>query len=99
MAGQTIFSKPVEVIAVNRAVEAVTGESIYQVIFGEVVGLTPEMRQHFPQPVGSMPPREIGANVLILFFKSEVAAPYKVGSKWKVKVSPDGGVIVEARET
>jgi hypothetical protein len=97
MPARPVFSKQVEVIAVNRAVEATTGDSIYQVVFGELVPLTPETRPHFPQPVGTLPPKKLGANVMVLFFNSRTAAPYRVGSKWVVEIAGDGAVSVRER--
>jgi len=59
---------------------------------------TDEMRPHFPQAVGSVPPRMIGANVLVLFFGSHAAAPYQVGSRWSIEVSDSGEIAVKPED-
>ncbi len=82
----------------TRAVEALSGNSIYQVTFGEMAELSDEMRQHFPQAVGSLPPKRIGSNVLVLFFSGDAAAPYKVGSRWRIEVGGSGEISVRGEE-
>ena len=97
MSARSLFKKDVEIIATAMVIEALTGKSIYQVIFGEVTEVTDEMRPHFPQPVGTVPPKKINANVLVLFFDSEEPSPYRVGSKWTVEMGSDGAITAKPK--
>jgi hypothetical protein len=87
----------VEVLGVSRAVEAGSGDSIFQVTFGVMAALEPEMRQFFPLPAGTVPPSKMGFNTMVLFFNCEGAAPYTVGSQWTIEVLASGEVNVRRR--
>ena len=87
------LQKVVEVFAVTRVTEGLTGESIAQVTFGEMAELTPDLRPFFPsQPTGGMPPKRVGANQLVLFYWGHGEVPYKIGSRWKLRVAPNGAL-------
>lgn len=80
----------VEVIGANRAVEALTGNSIFQVVFGVMSRITDELRPQLPRMEGTVPPKEIGINTMILFFPFPEGVPYIVGSRWTLRISNDG---------
>ena len=81
----TIYESEVEVVNVGRVTSAIDGSLIYQVAFGKIGKPANSM----PVPGGS---KEIAANTLIMYFKSEKEAPYKVGTKWNLNVSESGSI-------
>jgi hypothetical protein len=83
-------TKSVEVIAANRAVEALTGNSIFQVVFGVMSPISDELRPQLPRMEGTVPPKEIGINTMVLFFPFPRGLPYVVGSKWTLRIADDG---------
>ncbi len=82
-----IYESEVEVVNVGRVTSAIDGTLIYQVAFGKIGKPADGM----PIPAGS---KEIAANTLIMYFKSENEAPYKVGTKWNLNVSESGSISV-----
>lgn len=87
------LEKIVEVLAVTRVTEGLTGNPIAQITFGELAEITPELRQFFPIQVGGgRPPKRVGMNQLQLFYWGQGQIPYKVGTKWKLRVSPSGEI-------
>ncbi len=89
-----IIEKEVEVISITRAIESVTGNYIYQVTFGQIVGIDDELRKSIPIPPNSKPPKKIATNVFSIFIDSTNALPYKAGSKWKLKIGDSGNISV-----
>ena len=83
-------TKEVEVIAANRAVEALTGNTIFQIVFGVMSPVTDELRPLLPRTEGSIPPKEIGINTMILFFPFPQGLPYTIGSRWTIRIAADG---------
>ncbi|MEM0157701.1 MAG: hypothetical protein QXN26_06550 [Thermoplasmataceae archaeon] len=81
----SIYEGEVEVVNVGRVTSAIDGSLIYQVAFGKIA----KPAEGMPIPAGS---KEIAANTLIMYFKSEKEAPYKVGTKWNLNVSESGSV-------
>lgn len=81
----SIYEGEVEVVNVGRVTSAIDGSLIYQVAFGKIG----KPAEGMPIPAGS---KEIAANTLIMYFKSEKEAPYKVGTKWNLNVSESGSV-------
>lgn len=80
-----LYEKELQVVNVGRITDVSDGSLIYQVAFGNVV--TPA--QGTGTPSGS---KEVASNTVIVYFKSDKEAPYKVGSKWKVRISDSGNV-------
>lgn len=78
----------VEVLSVARAAHGVTGEELVSVQFGVVA--REQMSQIPIAMIGS--PASV---VLNLFFKFDEAAPYRVGSKWKLDVRGDGSLTLK----
>jgi hypothetical protein len=72
-----LYTKEVEVIQVTRAVESHTGDSIFQVQFGEVVEVDEELRRFVPATPFSKPQRFVYPAVLTLFIKTAEPLPYK----------------------
>jgi hypothetical protein len=93
-----LYTKEVEVIQVTRAVESHTGESIFQVQFGEVIEVDEELRRFVPAAPFSKPQRFVYPAALTLFIKSEKPLPYKVGSRWVIRVQKDGRLSLEGVE-
>jgi hypothetical protein len=89
------WSKLVEVVGVSIATEASTGETLYQVTFADRTEVTPQLRPYVPSPPGTMPPKEVAFNVIIMFFRFDTEVPYRVGSKWQLTVGADGRITVE----
>lgn len=83
-------AKRLEVISVQRAVESATGDSIINVAFGVLHEIDDDLRRYLPQQPGGMPPKKVGLNTLVLFFKFKDSAPYKVGTRWDLTVKPNG---------
>lgn len=81
----SIYEGEVEVVNVGRVTSAIDGSLIYQVAFGKIG----KPAEGMPIPAGS---KEIAANTLIMYFKSDKEAPYKVGSKWNLNVLESGSV-------
>lgn len=87
MPGET---KIVEVLGANRAVEAATGGSLFQVVFGVMTPVNDQLRAVLPKTEGTLPPKEVGINTMILFFPFKEGLPYTVGSRWNLTVYGDG---------
>jgi hypothetical protein len=83
-----LFDEVVEVISINPATDVITGDLVYQVIFG-IIG---SPMQGLPL---SAPQKQIASNRLILYFKVGEGSPYLAGSKWKMKVENDGRISLE----
>ena len=81
----TIYEHEVEVVNVGRITSAADGSLIYQVAFGMII----KPAQGMPIAPGS---KELAANTIIIYFKSSKEVPYKVGSKWKLKIADDGQI-------
>ncbi|SRR5579875_840787 len=97
-ASGTLYTKEVEVIQVTRAVEGHTGDSIFQVQFGEVIEVDEELRRFIPTTPFSKPQKFVYPNVLTLFVKSSEPLPYRVGSRWVIRVQRDGRMSLEEAE-
>jgi hypothetical protein len=82
----------VEVLNVARATEALTGEGILQINFGQVAPISDELRAFLPVVPGGHPPKTVQLNTFSMFYKLDGECPYKVGSKWKLSLSPDGSL-------
>lgn len=85
-------SRKVEVTGVSRATESHTGKQIFLVQFGEKVTVDEELQKYLPSPQGSKPAKTLFANIMQIFFDSDKAAPYKVGSKWDLEIAENGKV-------
>jgi hypothetical protein len=86
------------VTSVSLAVELATGESINQVTFGYYVQNTPEILSRIPSSTReNFMGKQIAFNEFSLLFKAK-EVPYKVGSKWKLKIHKNGSInVVEAK--
>jgi hypothetical protein len=89
-----LFEKKVEVISVGPAIEAESGEYIYQVTFGQVLEVDEELRRTIPVLANSKPAKKIAFNTISIFFHSSKTIPYKVGSKWNISIADNGTVTV-----
>ena len=87
---EDIVNKTFIVTNVTVATNLGTGELMYQVMFGEYLDITPEIISRLPPPMRDANwGKKIASNEIILFIKtSEV--PYKVGSKWRLKIHKNG---------
>jgi hypothetical protein len=84
------YEKEVEVLSIMRVTESATGESMYQIVFGEVLYIDEELRKYVPVPPMSKPQKAIYPNSLILFAKFPSEVPYIVGSHWFLKIEGNG---------
>lgn len=91
-----MFEKEVTVQNVVSTVEIGTGKMIYAVSFGETYEATREIATRAGFTPG-MTDRVV-ATYLTLYFQCDREVPYRVGGKWKIKVSDDGTVsVVESK--
>jgi hypothetical protein len=90
-----ILDKSVVVTSVTVATELATGDLTYQVTFGEYVKNTPEIVSRLPANIrDSYLGNKIAINEIVLVIKTE-KVPYKIGSKWKLRISKDGTLNLE----
>ena len=87
-----LIEKDVFVSGISSTIELATGESIYSVSFGEMIDVTPEVLSRLP-PVSPpiVYPKKIPALWFVLNMKTD-EVPYKVGSKWKLRIQPNGSI-------
>ena len=88
---EDIVTKTFSVISISPAIELATGDNINQVVFGEYVGITPELLNRLPPPVRQQyaAVKKIGAVHVVVFIKT-TEIPYTIGSKWKITIGSDG---------
>lgn len=87
---ECIVDKTLVVTGVSVVTELTTGDLIYQVVFGEYVKNTPEILGRFPANVrDAYVGNKIAVNEVMMIMKVE-EVPYKVGSKWKLKIQKNG---------
>jgi len=89
------YEKAVEVLTITRVTESGTGESMYQIVFGEVLPINEELRRYVPIPPMSKPPKYMYPNALIVFAKFLGEVPYIVGSQWFLKIEDNGIISLE----
>jgi len=78
------------VTSASTAVELATGDLINQVTFGYYIQNSPEILGRIPANAReNFMGKQITFNELSLLFKAE-EIPYKVGSKWKLKIHKNG---------
>lgn len=95
---EDFVEKILTVTSVNIITELATGELINQVTFGYHVQNAPEILARIPSNIReNFLGKQLVFNELSLLFKSE-EVPYKIGSKWKLKLHKDGTInMVEER--
>jgi hypothetical protein len=84
-----LIEKTVIVTQISNTIELATGELIYSVFFGEFIDATPEVLSRFPPSPVTYPGKKISAMWFMLNLKTD-KVPYKVGSKWKLKIQENG---------
>ena len=87
-----LVEKDVIVSGIGNSVELATGDSMYAVSFSELIDSTPEVLSRLP-PVTppTVYPKKLYALWFVLNLKTD-EVPYKVGSKWKLKIQKDGKI-------
>lgn len=95
---ECIVDKTLVVTGVTVVTELATGDLIYQVVFGEHVKNTPEILSRLPANTrDAYVGNKIAVNEVMMIMKVE-EVPYKVGSKWKLKIQEDGNLsLVEVK--
>jgi hypothetical protein len=96
---EAIVDKVLTVTSVNVVTELATGDLAYQVTFGYYAKNTPELINRIPANIREpfMMSKNIAINEITLLIKVD-EVPYKVGSKWKMKISNKGTLnMVEVR--
>lgn len=89
---EDIVDKVLIVTSVNALTELATGDFVYQVTFGYYVKSTPEIiNRIIPANMREMysTSKNIIINEVSLLIKTD-EIPYKVGSKWKMKIRKNG---------
>lgn len=96
---EDIVGKTLEVLIIANATELATGDLIHQVILGEYINNTPEVLSRIPTNMReSYTAKKIGVGEITLFIKKKEEIPYKVGSKWRLKIHKNGTLnLVEAK--
>lgn len=92
-----IVERTLTVIGVTTANDFTSGETLYQVAFGQFVNVTQEMIDRLPAQlrlfgVGT----QQGVNELILLIRAK-EVPYRVGTQWKFIVNNDGSMKLESK--
>ena len=98
------FERVLVVYSIVPTTEVTTRETIYQVLLGEFVDMTPDLlnvitqnQQALEQPV-QIPANRIPVLWLAINFKGG-EVPYLVGSRWKLTIKENGNMdLVSLRE-
>lgn len=92
------LDKTLIVTSVTLLTEIVSGDFIYQVVFGYYTKNTPEILSRMPAETrGTFMGNQIAINEMSLLIKTDTV-PYKVGSKWKLTIRKNGTMnLVEAK--
>lgn len=85
------MDKELTVTSVGIVTEVATGDLAYQVTFGYHAKNTPEILSRIPPDAREplMGSKSIAINEISLFIKTD-EVPYKVGSKWRMKIHKNG---------
>jgi hypothetical protein len=87
-----LIEKDVFVSGIGNTIEIATGELIYSVSFSENIDATPEVLSRLPPLTPpAVYPKKIPAMWFVLNLKTN-EVPYKVGSKWKLKIQTNGTI-------
>jgi hypothetical protein len=89
---EDIVEKVLIVTSVSSVTEAATGNYAYQVTFGYYIKNTPEVLSRMVIPDNmraAYNSNYVLINEIVLLLKAE-EVPYKVGSKWKMKIHKNG---------
>jgi hypothetical protein len=96
---EAIIDKVFTVTSVNVVTELATGDLAYQVTLGCYMKSTPEIINRIPANAREpyLTSKNIAINEITLLIKVD-EVPYKVGSKWKMKIHKNGTLnIVEVK--
>ena len=88
---ENIVEKTLTVTTVAITTELATGSVAYQVILGSIEKTTPEILSRIPanQREPFLATKNIAVNQITMILDVD-EVPYKVGSKWKVKIRKNG---------
>ncbi len=84
-----------KVIAINTGVDPVSGRTEYQVVFGNVVALSPEIRERIAASGQTPPPpglTDMGDPVLTLSFAFPDVVPYRLREIYELQVADSGEI-------
>jgi hypothetical protein len=85
-----LVEKTVTVTQISNTIELATGDLMYTVFFGEFIDVTPEVLSRIPgMSPANYPGKKLGAVWFTLNLKTD-KVPYKVGSKWTLKIQENG---------
>ena len=96
---ENIVDKTFIVTSVTVITELATGDLVYQVILGNYVKNTQEIMSRIPPNAREpfLASKNIAVNEISLLLNVD-EVPYKVGSKWSMKVHKNGALsLVEAK--
>lgn len=88
---ENIVDKTLTVTSINTVTELTTGELMYQLTLGYSIRNTPEITNRVPANAREpfLMSKNVVVNEVTLLIKAE-EIPYKVGSKWKMKIHKNG---------
>jgi hypothetical protein len=95
---ENIVDKTLEVLAVSNTMELATGEVIFQVTLGRYIDNSGEILSRIPPNMREIySGKKIAVIEVSLFIKKD-QIPYRVGSKWRLKIRKNGTLnLVEAK--
>jgi hypothetical protein len=89
----------VEVMSIIPVLDVRDNQTMHQVMFGQMVDVTPDLRTRLLtiRPIPP-PPARIAINTLTINYKFNDLVPYTVGSKWDISVSASGELTMNRHE-
>lgn len=87
----------VEVLAVQRLTDAVSGKPMFQIFFGKTNEVDKEIRERLPDEQQNS--TEVYSNVVSVWVPLDKGSKYPVGSTWNVDIADQGEIkISKAKE-
>jgi len=86
---EDIVDKVLVVTSISPSTELATGDTIYVVAFADILKSTPEVLSRIPVDARQTIGKTISAVVVQLWVKAD-EIPYKVGSKWRLRIHKNG---------
>lgn len=80
----------VEVLAVQRLTDAVSGKPIFQIFFGKTNEVTEEIKNRLPDEQQNS--TEVYSNVVTVWVPLDKGSQYPVGSSWKIDIGTGGEI-------
>lgn len=87
-----------EVLQITRSYDIESGETVYEVSFGKTFKVNEKIRSRIKSPESGEPPEVLSVNIVTVVIPAGPPVPYKVGSKWSLKINEDGSLSVTPKE-